>query len=736
MRSCHFWTPETPTPWAHCGVAALVALIGLGCQGGEANLLTGLLCGAGTTEQNGECVADPDDDGSGGDAGSGGAGVGGALTCGPGTAEYLGECVPIVDPNDDEEPPLTTISPPGGVFFEVPFVSIYANEPALIYFTTDGTAPTVEDSPSVPNQVILLDVKPDIPVRYLAVDLAGNAEEEQSETYSLDNLPPSPVDNLDTAVSGDVTVTWDNPTDPDFAGVVVLRTGGAPVDVAPVPGKLYVVGEKIGSGVVAYSGPEESFAETLAAGFNYYQAWAHDAVGNYSSSAIAQTFVNIAAQFATIEIADPTGNPMVSIVDAPANHVLVGEADAQGNGQVLLSLEWLNGANRMLFNPKLVLQVMNEGNGANADGSLGDPYWRYNATFAGLPANESHTRDLLLTGVSGNADPLVLEVRLRDDPMLAFSDNSNSNGTAMMLADAGTNSPVGEIACQGTGANGRCKMESAAFSRDGRFLFLGQRAGGNVEVYEMATGQLVQELNLNGTAGSVTDIEISPDGTTMFAVAMGRCHRTTGNRNNASLGIRLFSFDAASLQATGDVQLTTSTNARTGGIAVSPNGEWVAVPHDGNGNVVAFVDTNTLQVTNVNVNSRVGDVEFMNDDQLFAPARQQGSYSLIDVNNFSVDPFNGGPSNGAVDVERALNGDLWMTSRFQGVWVYDGNSFSNLQSFTSHGVVLHPNGTTAYVTQRDNSQVLMFSIGGKNNIGSINFPQGLRRHHSMAVTLF
>ena len=97
-----------------------------------------------------------------------------------------------------------------------------------------------------------------------------------------EQAPVSPVTNL-TATPADATVelSWSNPVDENFYGVLIQRTAG------PEDGFFYEIGESLGDSIVAYEGPEETFTdEGLLNGVGYqYRVFALDIDGNYSSPA-------------------------------------------------------------------------------------------------------------------------------------------------------------------------------------------------------------------------------------------------------------------------------------------------------------------------------------------------------------------------------------------------------------------------------------------------------------------
>jgi uncharacterized protein YjdB len=81
----------------------------------------------------------------------------------------------------DTLPPVTTASPAGGTYSLAQIVTLTANEPATIYYTTNGSVPTVT-SPvyagaiAIPSSSVL---------KFFARDLSGNSETVRTESYTI-----------------------------------------------------------------------------------------------------------------------------------------------------------------------------------------------------------------------------------------------------------------------------------------------------------------------------------------------------------------------------------------------------------------------------------------------------------------------------------------------------------------------------------------------------------------------
>ena len=113
-----------------------------------------------------------------------------------------------------------------------------------------------------------------------------------------DTSPPGNVTGF-SALPADsqITLSWNNPTDSDFTGVLIRRkTTGFPAS--------------LNDGNLIFDGPGASFQETgLANGTTYfYSAFAHDGVPNYASG----------AQTGATPISGITGNPSAWTVKTPS----------------------------------------------------------------------------------------------------------------------------------------------------------------------------------------------------------------------------------------------------------------------------------------------------------------------------------------------------------------------------------------------------------------------------------
>lgn len=145
---------------------------------------------------------------------------------------------------------------------------------------------------------------------------------------STDTTPPGAVSGL-VAMPGDsmAMLSWRNPADADFAGVVLLQDATT-VTAAPTNGQMYVPGDSVDSAQVIYSGnADTATASGLSTGdATHFAAYAFDASFNYSQA--VSTSVELPEQV-------PNFAPAVSLVwEQERFHS--GVADTSGSAGVVM----------------------------------------------------------------------------------------------------------------------------------------------------------------------------------------------------------------------------------------------------------------------------------------------------------------------------------------------------------------------------------------------------------------
>ncbi|MBZ0219539.1 MAG: chitobiase/beta-hexosaminidase C-terminal domain-containing protein [Candidatus Methylomirabilis sp.] len=88
-----------------------------------------------------------------------------------------------INSGSDTTPPTATASVPGGTYVSAQSVTIFADEAATIYYTTDGSTPTTSSKSILAGMSI--PVSTSMTLKYFAVDGAGNESEVEIQNYTI-----------------------------------------------------------------------------------------------------------------------------------------------------------------------------------------------------------------------------------------------------------------------------------------------------------------------------------------------------------------------------------------------------------------------------------------------------------------------------------------------------------------------------------------------------------------------
>ena len=490
--------------------------------------------------------------------------------CGPGTFPHEGQCVPF-DPSDTQAP-TTTATPSGGPFVIAPeLVVLEVDEPATIYFTTDGSDPTTESESGV-GSVLVRSIADGTQLKYFAVDPAGNQEALQTQTYFLDSTLPGEVADLSAVENASaLDVSWSNPGDDDFAGVLVVRAVGGADPFVPEPGTRYDVGQTVGPGQqVVFADTGTSFTDDDALpGFNTYLAYAYDTAGNYGRRVFAFGELPVPASFTATLSVQLSPLPEVTITQQPLFMKLSATArydfdsTTPSNSTLTVSLTIENRLAKMLFNPKVVVRTTSQGTLTNGVPRLGGggplqidgkPFVYYGPEALGILAEA--TKDLIFTGVDGTIDPVTIDINIISHPLLVTGE-----AQSIRIGDSFPSGLNARIACS-FGNSGNCNFTEAVFNKDGSRLYLGDGRRPWIVVVDPATLSVTNSPALQ-PVGFIDSVSLSPDGQFVYAVLNTNTHRSlkqtrlgSGSevrQSGGSTSVILYKLDSLTLEVVDSV---------------------------------------------------------------------------------------------------------------------------------------------------------------------------------------
>lgn len=328
-----------------------------------------------------------------------GCGDNGELECAPGTFRDGKNCIAF-DP-DDTTAPVTTASPAGARARALPgFVVLSTDEPAKIFYTTNGADPDPrgigEASP-----VVIPTITDGQVLKYFAVDAAGNTEAMHVDTYDVDVMAPAAVTNLVVTPSGqDATVTWTNPTDADFSGVLVARVYTI-ADAVPVPGTTYTVPASLTDSVqvIAVGNVATHTDVGLPTGPARYMVWAFDDLGNYSAPAISSA-IEVGTLSTTATLTYDTAAQTLAVTAAPASLDLAGTTAELDAGTLTVHLSVKNLTAKHFQNPKILVTSVTNATFDSSDGTAdGFPFASIGPGFFAPAAVKKD--DLVFTAATG-----------------------------------------------------------------------------------------------------------------------------------------------------------------------------------------------------------------------------------------------------------------------------------------------------------------------------------------------
>ncbi len=479
-----------------------------------------------------------------------------------------------VDATLDTDAPTTAATPIAGVYRTPPTVTLTADEPATIYYTTDGSTPTTS-SPSGSSPVSFAG---GAEVRFFAVDAAGNEESPQTIAYTIARFGPAPVEGFTATVDGaDIDLAWTNPTDASFDEVVIARVA----DVSNADPADDVI----------YTGSAESFTDTApGAGHHTYVAWARHDTGEVGEARTAGARIDEALQTFQITINVTAGTATVSTQPSRWTLAIANYADNAGN--LTFDLTATSGLAGVTFVAKAVITAVSGGatfdsqDGTFDFGAGTKEYQRLGAE--GIAMGDARTIPVEIT--ANAATSITLDGTIVQDEAVFYSDMFDPDNTG--IVDLRTGNRLGALPLSTRFSAGFVGANQASWatlvpSPDGRYVYAASRAGKLVLKIDTTTFAAVSGLFITTATSSAAarTMALDPSGKRLYVGL------TDGGHSGANVAFyalphnaTLAASDAIVLEVDAPTMTETSRTTLASGdgltklprLALSPDGRHLA----------------------------------------------------------------------------------------------------------------------------------------------------------------
>ncbi len=207
--------------------------------------------------------------------------------------------------NIDTVLPTVNANPLGGLYNTVQNVTLSMSKNGTIYYTTNGTTPTI-DSTQYKTKISITNTTT---LKYFAVDLAGNLSPTYTQNYTIDKIPPTitstdPIKNaVNVPENKVIKITFSEP----------IKTGSMWIELKDHTGKLITITKSITGNVLTIN-------HSTLFGNGTYSLSLHtgcitDLAGN--PLALSSTNFNVDAVAPKVKTTTPVNNA----VNAPINQV-------------------------------------------------------------------------------------------------------------------------------------------------------------------------------------------------------------------------------------------------------------------------------------------------------------------------------------------------------------------------------------------------------------------------------
>ena len=591
-----------------------------------------------------------------------------SVTCGDGTFSDGDTCVGY-DPKD-KTAPVTTATPPGGRSREAlpDTVQLVTDEPAKIFYTTDGSDPDPMMQAGETSPVTIVDITSGMTIKWFAIDRAGNREEMHSTVFDSDTTPPAPVSNFAITFNGSTAqLSWTAPTDADYAGTAIARIGDV-VDAEPVAGMTITPGMLSPSVQVLQAGTGTSASDPgRIPGPIRYVAWSYDDLGNYSVPVVASA--ELAVGSLTAQLTYDTTNNTLAMPTVPANIALTGTTAALSGTTLTVSLKLTNNTNKYFHNFKAEVASATNATFTGSDGTADGLPFKYFGPNAFGPG-ASVTKDLTFTVTAGTT--ATINLTLADHATMVTARGSRTQQVNLLDTGSGLNQPPLTTTIRGPNDRAGGHMHPAILT-GGRFLDV-PHSHGAIERFDLTTGMRTGSVVLG--VGDRNNVQfVTSTGADLIA-----CIKKAGHRNSGQL--ELIRLDE-NLKVKQRADLVGATDDRGTTIpAISPDGRVLAIAANGG---VFLIDLATMQPIDavpattlvdpvaVPLQQRARGVVFFNNGSgMVIAAKQGGQVAILEktASGWTSSIYQDSNTGRGYSEALAPNGKVWVAQQ-TGVRAYD-----------------------------------------------------------------
>jgi WD40 repeat protein len=313
----------------------------------------------------------------------------------------------------------------------------------------------------------------------------------------------------------------------------------------------------------------------------------------------------LAAQTATITIADPAGTPVVTITTQPANITLAAIATIPGANSLDVAITATNASGRILFNLKAIMDdagaALNGSTVSGSTGTIGADNYVFFGTKAVADAASADAEDSFTFDTTGTMGSITFDVTLPTQDIALYSqDDTGSGAREITIFDTGNTIAANDdldnvdLWSHQPEEGNHASLTRGVSSPDGQFTFFGHKQGMAINVLNNTTHEL-SEIPLRGDSnetGYTDAVVMSPNGQYLYASLHEGTHGYDVSSGSEDRGHKayLVKVDASSMEVVSKLDITSGTgHQKPKNMSISADGSLGALAMHGLG-IVYIVD--------------------------------------------------------------------------------------------------------------------------------------------------